>query len=355
MTQALRGRLAGACAGLLLGGLLLASWAALASAQTPAAVTLTSRTRELMHTRVTITLADAVAPTDAEAAFAEAFAVFERVDESMNEWRAGSPLWRINEAAGTGPVEAPADLCDALAAALKGARLTGGLFDPTWAALRNLWRFSEGEPFQLPDAEQLAARCRLVSWKAVELRPTEQGRCMVRLPRRGMALGLGGLAKGWGVDQAVAALRRRGLRNFFVQAGGDLYAAGRRGTRPWQVGIRDPRGGPRSIFALASIEDAAFSTSGDYEHFALHQGVRYHHIIDLRTCRPATRSRSVTLYAKSAVDAELLTKSVFVAGPQAGLRLAAKLGAGAVVVDGRGRVHTSRSLKGRVRFVRPRP
>src|SRR5207244_2956501 len=106
--------------------------------------------------------------------------------------------------------------------------------------------------------------------QGVELAPGDPATgpsCRVRLAKPGMKLGLGGIAKGWGVDQAVARLRSLGFRDFFVQAGGDLYAAGKKDEHPWRVGIRDPRGPPEKTFALLDVSDAAFSTSGDYEHF----------------------------------------------------------------------------------------
>jgi len=149
-----------------------------------------------------------------------------------------------------------------------------------------------------------------------------------------MQLGLDGLAKGWGVDEAVKKQRGLGFKfkDFFVQAGGDFFAGGKKAGRPWKVGIRDPRGERDSVFAVFEVSDAAFSTSGDYKNFFLLEGKRYHHIIDPRTSYPATGSRSATVLAPSAVDAEVLTKSVFILGGKEGLALAEKHGATAVEV-----------------------
>jgi thiamine biosynthesis lipoprotein len=166
-------------------------------------------------------------------------------------------------------------------------------------------------------------------------------------------VGLGGLAKGWGVDRAVAVLRGRGLRDFTVQAGGDLYAAGTRGGRPWLVGVRDPRGAPGDAFAYLEVRDAAFSTSGDSERFAVVDGVRYHHVVDPRNCRPATASRQVTVLAPTALDAEILGKAVFIAGGEEGLALAAREGASAVIVTAGNDVVASAGLSARLERVRP--
>jgi thiamine biosynthesis lipoprotein len=133
-----------------------------------------------------------------------------------------------------------------------------------------------------------------------------------------------------------------------VQAGGDLYAAGVRADRPWRVGIRDPRGGPEDFLGLVEVKDAAFSTSGDYERWFEVDGVRYHHIIDPRTCQPARASRQSTVLARTATDAEVLTKATFIVGGDAGLALAERNGASAVIVDAGGRVAVSPSLERKI-------
>jgi FAD:protein FMN transferase len=310
------------------------------------------RSREMMHTKVTIALSGSKPTEERESAFEAAFDVFERIDQVMNEWRPGSPLEQINAKAGHEAVTAPADLCEVIQLALDGAKRTQGLFDPTWASLRELWKFGEDSKEEVPSDEAIKAACALVSWKDVEVKPlpkpTREASCTVKLKKPGMKLGLGGLVKGWGVDEVAKELRRRGYRDFFVQAGGDLYLAGKNGDRAWKAGIRDPRGPAEKTFARAELTDTAFSTSGDYERFFVKNGVRYHHLIDPRSCRPATASISATVLAKSATDAELLTKSVFIVGGKKGLALAKSFGATAVIVDPRGEVAMSEALKGKL-------
>ncbi|MEW6433450.1 MAG: FAD:protein FMN transferase [Myxococcota bacterium] len=324
----------------------------LAHGDDAAAALFTRRTRELMHTHVTVALPTDLPETAREAAFADAFAVFESIEERLNEWRPGSALSQVNNGAGGPAVPAPADVCEVVRVALAGAKRTDGLFDPTWAALRDVWRFGTDQTGEVPPVDELAKRCRLVNWRRVELRPlpspSPERACTIRLPTKGMRLGLGGVVKGWGVDQAVSRLRARGLKHFFVQAGGDLYLAGSEGGRPWRAGVRDPRSPRDETFARVEVSDAAFSTSGDYEHFFVKDGVRYHHLIDPRTCRPATGSISATVLAKTAVDAEFLTKAVFILGPKKGARLAERLGASVIVVAPDETVHASKTLGARL-------
>ena len=318
---------------------------------------LQSRAREMMGTQVSVSISNAT-PEEAERGFDAAFKELQRVEQVMNEWRAESPLSSINAIAGNGRfAEAPEDLCEVLRQSLRAAKRTGGLFDPTWAALSELWRFGSDETGVVPSEAEVKKTCPLVSYQNVEVQDhsrTGTG-CQVRLKKRGMKLGLGGVAKGWGVDQAVRSLRSLGFRNFLVQAGGDLYAAGKRGERAWRVGIRDPRGPRDAYFAWMEVTDAAFSTSGDYERYFISAGKRYHHIIDPRTCHPAVASRSATVLSPTAVEAEFLTKATFILGGQKALALAESWGAAAVVVTNDNQVVLSKSLRGKLQYSAPTP
>lgn len=302
-----------------------------------------SESRPTMGTLATVTIAG-VPEAGARAGIDAAFAVFARVDWSMNEWRADSPLSLLNSRAGDGWVTLPGDLCEALRLAKRGARRTGGLFDPTWAALAELWRF-DGEGAAPPTPEQLRAACPLVDHRGLELRTRAGGPCEARLARAGMRVGLGGLAKGWALDTAARALRALGFRDFLLQAGGDLYAAGTRGGAPWRVDVRDPRGGRLDTIASVQVSDRAFSTSGDYERFFEKDGRREHHLIDPRTCEPARASRAVSVLAPSAVDAEILGKALFAAGGREALALAARFGAEAIVVTATGELLATPGLR----------
>lgn len=331
--------------------------AALTAAGAPpsdGAPALVTEARPVMGGLASVTLV-ADAPVAAQVGLEAAFAIFDRVDWAMNEWRADSPLAAVNRAAGSW-VPIPGDLCRVLELGVAAAEETGGRFDPTWAAVGDLWRFDSAEAAP-PRPDVVAERCALVGARGLALRRSG-GACEARLARPGMRLGLGGLAKGWALDRAAEALRALGFRSFLLQAGGDLYAAGGRGARPWTVAIRDPGGGPLDAFAALDVSDRAFSTSGDYEHAFEAGGRRYHHVIDPRTCRPAEDVRAVTVLARTAVEGEILGKAVFVAGPEAGLALAARRGAEVVIVAADGAVQASPGLAGRLRAapaVRERP
>jgi thiamine biosynthesis lipoprotein len=285
------------------------------------------------------------------AIFADAFAEFDRIDALMTTWTPDSEVSRINAAAGGKPVVVSEELIGVLESALAASRLTGGAFDITVGAFSGVWKFDEDNDGTLPDDKTVQARRKLVGWRDVIV---DRKAHTVRLRRKGQKITLGGIAKGYAVDRVTTLLHKRGLADFVVQAGGDMYVSGRRGDRRWRVGIRDPRGARSDFFAMAEVEDATFSTSGDYERFVVKDGKRYHHILDPRTGYPAPRCRSVTVMAKDAVTAEGLTKGIFILGAEAGLELIKKVpGTEAVIVDSDNQVHTSKGLADRLKIVHP--
>ncbi len=285
-------------------------------------------------------------------AFAAAFAEFDRIDALMTTWTDDSEVSRINAAAGTKRAVVVSDeLLGVLEAALVASRLTGGAFDVTVGAFSGVWKFDEDKDGTLPDEKTIRARRKLVNWRDLLV---DRKNHTAKLRRKGQRITLGGIAKGYAVDRVTHMLRQRGLADFVVQAGGDMYVSGVRGERKWRVGIRDPRGARSDFFAMAEVQDATFSTSGDYERFIVKDGKRYHHILDPRTGQPARKCRSVTVMARDAVTAEGLTKGIFILGPVAGMKLVEKLdGVEAVIVDADNNVHISSGLKDTLKIVHP--
>jgi thiamine biosynthesis lipoprotein len=222
----------------------------------------------------------------------------------------------INDNAGRDPVVVSDETFAVLERSIDVSKRSGGVFDITVGAFYGVWKFDENMDGTLPDPAEVKKRLALVGWKDIVLDPAKK---TVLLRKKGMAITLGGIAKGYAVDKAVALLRKAGYANFMVQAGGDMYIAGDKDGDAWTVGIRDPRGQRDSMFATAPIKDHSFSTSGDYERGFVKDGVRYHHILDPRTGQPAHASRSVTIRATDAFTADAWSKVMFIDGWKEGL------------------------------------
>jgi thiamine biosynthesis lipoprotein len=252
----------------------------------------------------------------------------------------------VNAQAGIAPVVVSDELLEVLAMAERASRWSEGAFDVTFYALKGLWKFDEDLEEKIPDEAELKRRLPLIDYRKVVV---DKARKTVFLQKRGMAINLGGIAKGYAVDRAVAVLRKAGFVNAIVQAGGDLMCAGSKDGQPFVAGIRDPRGGRADVFGRLQLIDHAFSTAGDYERFFLVDGKRYHHILDPRSGHPATRSRSVTIYAPTALLADALDDAVFILGWERGFQMLEKIpDVGAVVVDDHGQIHVSPRVAGRV-------
>jgi FAD:protein FMN transferase len=287
----------------------------------------------------------------AMAAFAAVFSEFNRLDALMSVWKPLSDVVRLNAAAGQHPVPVSPEVLKALQAAHDVSDWTGGKFDVTFGVLSDLWKFDQDQDDRIPDREEVKRRLPLVNYQALILDP-KAGTAF--LSRVGMRAHLGGIGKGFAVQSAVAIMRQNGLRNFMIQAGGDLYVGGRRGDRPWRLGINDPRGPSGKSFATIELSDATFSTSGDYERFFMKDGVRYHHIIDPDTGEPARGCRSVTIVAKDPLLADGLSTGVFLLGPEAGMALIERLpDVEGVIVSAANTVLVSSGLKERLVLLAP--
>ena len=281
----------------------------------------------------------------ARAAFDAVFAEFERLEAQMSTWRPGSDVLRLNAAAGVEPVAVAVEVRDVLRQARQISEWTAGTFDVTFGALADVWKFDHDQDNSIPTAEAITARLPLIDYRQIEI---DDRAGTVFLKRKGMKIHLGGIGKGYAVDHAVAILRRAGLRDFMIQAGGDLYVGGSKDGRPWRLGINDPRGPRGDSFATLDLSDSTFSTSGDYARFFVKNGVRYHHILDLSTGQPARLCRSVTIAADSPVLADAVAKGVFILGPEKGMALVERIpNLEAVIVSANNEVTVSSGLRDR--------
>ena len=283
------------------------------------------------------------------AAFDDVFREFDRLEALMTVWRESSDVQRINAAAGREPVAVSPDTLAVLRQARQVSEWTGGKFDVTFGVLNDLWRFDHDQDNRVPDAAEVRRRLPLIDYRALRL---DDPPGTAFLTRPGMRVNLGGIGKGYAIDRGVEILRRHGLRDFMIQAGGDMYVAGQKDGRPWRLGIQDPRGPGGSTFAAIDLSDSTFSTSGDYERAFVSNGVRYHHIIDPSTGEPARGCRSVTILTDRAVLADGLSTGVFLLGPKEGLALVERLpNVDAVIVTSTNDVVITPRLKGRVQLL----
>lgn len=259
-----------------------------------------------MGVRTTITV---YAPSRevAEPAVEAAFARIAEIDSRLSDYRRESELSELGRrAGGSEPMPVSEDLYHVLQAACDFARETDGAFDPTVGPFSALWRQARREGRRPADDVLAAARDR-VGWREIEFHPDRRA---IRLRRPGMALDLGGIAKGYACDEALAELRRHGLRAAMVEAGGDLAAGDPPPARDgWSVRVE----GHYWPFLVAN---GGLSTSGDTEQFVDINGIRYSHVLDPRTGLGVTNRVQATVRAPNAMTSDMLATALCVLGPR---------------------------------------
>jgi len=267
---------------------------------------------------------------------------FRRIEKELSEWRGDTYVIKINKNAGKAPVAVPPELYMIIKAGAVVSQLSKGAFDITWASMWGLWDFSSSKHI-VPEKAKVREKIKMVNFRDVVL---DDAKKTVFLKRQGMAIGLGGIAKGYAVDSSMRLVDAMGVKNIIIKAGGDMRVQGTAGKKLWRIGIRHPRKKDK-LLARLPLKDISISTSGDYEHFFIKDNVLYHHIINPRTGYPARGCRSVTILGPDTMTTDALSTAVFVMGPKKGMALVESLpGIEAIIVDSKGTTHTSKGVSG---------
>jgi thiamine biosynthesis lipoprotein len=300
--------------------------------------------RVLMDTLVSINVytQNPAAEPAIRRAISAAFIEMARLDSLLSSYRDDSEVAAINRCgAAGGEMEVSADIDTVLRAAQWAAEISAGAFTVTVAPILRLWGFGT-DSAGVPAPEKIAACLPLVKFHDMALANAAANgtfgheKSRVRFRQPGMAIDLGGVAKGYAVDRGLDALVRAGIHDAMITAGGDLRAI----TSPMTSGqryiwIRHPRvdtvnnttsgAEAKNFFGRFRLDAGAVSTSGDYERFFIKDGKRYHHIIDPHNGYPATKAVSATVMAKTSIQADALSTALFVLGPARGIAVADSL------------------------------
>ncbi|WP_428100035.1 FAD:protein FMN transferase [Candidatus Rariloculus sp.] len=288
----------------------------------------------------------AAEPDAARDALGEIEDMLRSYERDYYAWGDGE-LARLNAGLRDGrTVEVSTELAELLRDARRLSEQSGGVFDPGVGALVELWGF-HADPAAVAGPPDPA---RIDAWLAAgasiaDLTISDSG---VSTSAGGLLLDLGGIAKGDAVDRMIRILRRRGIENAIVNAGGDLRALGTRGGRAWRIGIQSPRGA--GILAVVELGDgeSAF-TSGDYERYFEYEDERLHHILDPTTGYPADHTQAITVIAADGVTADAAATALFVAGPARWRDVARAMGVRlALRVDASGRIEATGEMRDRL-------
>jgi len=253
----------------------------------------------------------------------QVFAEIERLEKLFSRTIEESDVVAVNRQAGRSEVAVSPEVFYVVEQSLYYAGLSEGAFDPTVAPLVDLWGFMDDAEQRVPEQDEISRALNLVDYRLVEILPAKNE---IFLPVENMALELGGIAKGYIVDRTLEVLDEAGVEHAFVNAGGDIGLIGTRPDgEPWRIGVRNPRL-EQELIAIIPGEDMAVVTSGDYERTFEKDGVKYHHILDPESGKPARYLAGVTITAPTALKADVLSTAVFVLGPEKGMELIESLG-----------------------------
>ena len=286
-------------------------------------------TRFIMGTLVKFTISETEQKL-ADNAIAAAATEMQRIEDAFTIYgEQSNSVKAFNSSAINSPIKLSEEVSELLSIALEVKQQSQGAFDPAIGKLNLLWGFSGGDSPGTPpsplaiDQAKPTADC---------IEKQEDG--WIRKDER-CILDFGAIAKGYAIDRGIEIFKRHGISNAIINAGGDIRLIGRHGDRPWRIGIRHPRNKGEVIQTLKLEGDVAVVTSGDYERFFVHEGKRYHHIINPSTGYPAQNSQSATVIAPTATLADAWSTALFIQGSN-GLK---QYSHHALIVDKQGKVH----------------
>ncbi len=298
-----------------------------------------SEERNVMGTRVTITVWNEGSDS-ARQAIAEVMAEMDRIDQTYSPYIESSELAQLNRLAATEEQAISKEMALLLGHAYQVSELSGGAFDITFASVGHLYNYRS---HQQPTDKQRKQKQAAIDYHFVVM---NEDKSKVRFSHPDVVIDLGGIAKGYAADRAIAILQQHDIRHASFSAGGDSRLLGDRRGRPWLVGIENPRQ-QDAIAITLPLDNTAVSTSGDYERFFIDQktGERVHHIINPKSGISAKGVISVTILGPTGLQTDPLSTSVFVMGVREGLALVNRLeDIEAIIIDAEGKVHYSTGL-----------
>jgi thiamine biosynthesis lipoprotein len=274
-------------------------------------------TRVMMGTIINLAVV-AESQSAGEGAVAATLAEMERQIAIFNHRNPESPVNHLNAVGRLD--DPPTELVEVLTQAAAISEMSDGAFDVTVMPLVSLYQKANEAQAGLPDEDEIQKARALVGFRNMDVSP---GKLAFTQP--GMSITLDGIAKGYIVDAGVEQLKSLGYESVFVEAGGDLMAAGsKEPDTPWRVGVRSPRQEQGGMIARFNVRNQAVATSGDYMQY-YSPDLMNHHIIDPRTGHSPTELASATIVSGSAVSSDALATAVMVMGVGESLALVESL------------------------------
>ncbi len=294
-------------------------------------------TREMMGTFISVSVY-ADDEEFAQSAINSAFVEMERIEYIASIYSEDSEATFLNN---NGYIDNPsAELYEMITEAKNYTEFTEGAFDITVQPILELWQSGLWEEEESEQGKRVNETLALVGSDMISVDVNR-----IEFERKGMKITLGGIAKGYAVDKAIKVLEDKGIKHALVNAGGDIRAIGKKPDGSfWTVALQNPDNKDEEI-EVFKISDIAITTSGNYERY-FNPDKDVHHITDPRTGYSANKCISATVISNSGMDADALSTSIFVLGPEKGLELVNKLdGVETLIIDNNRNIFRSKGLE----------
>ncbi len=237
----------------------------------------------------------------------DCFNYIRQLEKTLSRTIANSDIAMLNKVSG-GEVLISDETAEVLEKSIYYSELTDGAFDVTIAKVSSLWDFTSGEKI-VPVASAIEEGLKTVDYKNICLEGN------VAYLKNDAAVDLGAIAKGYIADKAAEFLREEGVTSAIINLGGNNVVIGKKGDRPFRIGIQKPTATTGEFSGVLNLEDISAVTSGAYQRFFVLDGVTYHHILDPETGYPAESDiASVTIICENSADADALSTSCFILG-----------------------------------------
>lgn len=278
---------------------------------------------------------------DKEAALQKSVSLINTINGIVDDFSPESDVYKINENAGIHPVKVSKTTIDILEKAIQIAKQTNGAFDPTIRPLLVIWGF-KNKNYRVPTEEEIKAALKLISYQDIVINKADN---TVFLKHKGEGIDLGGIAKGYTLDRIKEALDNFNITSALINMGGNVLTyKNPPNSSVWRIGIKNPRG--NGIRGIITVKGTKFiSTSGDYERYFIKNGVRYCHIINPKTGKPARKIISITVVSDKGYLGDALSTAFFVKGKEFALQNATRFNVGVVGFDDKMTPFISNNIK----------
>ncbi|GLC32651.1 FAD:protein FMN transferase [Clostridium omnivorum] len=280
---------------------------------------------------------------DSEGALYKAYKRVLEIDDRVSAFKDDSDIAKINRCAGQEVQKVNADTFNLLKCSLEFSSLSNGAFDITIRPLTKLWDIGKKQNY-IPPKEEIEQVLPLINYRDLVL---DEKNCTAYLNKKGQAIDLGGIAKGYAADEVKRILLENKIDSALINLGGNIVTVGNnQGNTPWRIGIQNPLAVRGQYIGSILSTNQTIVTSGSNEQFFIKDGIRYHHILSPLTGYPVNKGvLSITAICECSRDADALTTALFVTGIDNVKSLLSKANAQAIFIMNNGDIFMTEGLR----------